>query len=75
MKNVQEYKEVLFNEMRIYPIEIIAKKELNEESMIKAMTVRENLSTGLGIGLTPADVIKLAKNNDIDNLKMNFKRQ
>lgn len=68
MKNVQEYKEVLFNEMRIYPIEIIAKKELNEESMIKAMTVRENLSTGLGIGLTPADVIKLAKSNDIDNL-------
>lgn len=58
MKSIQEYKNLLFNEMRIYPIEINATNELDEVSMVKAMTVRQNLSTGLGIGLTPADVIR-----------------
>lgn len=40
MKSIQEYKNLLFNEMRIYPIEINATNELDEVSMVKAMTVR-----------------------------------
>lgn len=61
-----KYEQLLLNEMRIFPIHI--DNDLTDESMIKAITLTENIRTSLGLSLKPKDIILLAKSSDMDTI-------
>ena len=58
MKN---FNELLFNEMRVIPVNM--DKEFNDNSLVRAITDNENLIS-LGFCLKPDDIIALAKTDD-----------
>lgn len=61
----KEFNKVFFTECR--GVIIHDDKSINDETLIKALTVNENLKT-MGFTFCPADIIRLAKYDEIDTI-------
>ena len=71
MNEILTFEKLLLSELRIVSISNI-NNDIMDNDMVKAVTVNEEL-LALGYTLTPADIVNLAKSNDIDNFLNKFK--
>lgn len=70
MANKKNYKKNLLNELRLYVIDEAA--ALTDESLVKAVTLNENLKA-YGFCLKPADIVKVAKSASLDSFFVEFR--